>query len=86
MNKWEHNIKGCDIPHIVRSAKRAGVAFENEFFDTVQMAKQLKEQNGWKDIKLETLSAYYGVEQEEAHRAWCDAEANAQVFLKMREE
>ena len=81
-----HNIKSCDIPHIVRAAKRAGIAFENEFFDTKPMAVKLKVKNGWKDVKLPTLSAFYGVKQEEAHRAWCDAEANAQVFLKMREE
>ena len=81
-----HNIKSCDIPHIVRAAKRAGVAFENEFFDTKPMATKLKDRCGWKDIKLPTLSAYYGIEQQEAHRAWCDAEATAQVFLRMKHE
>ena len=34
-----HNVKSCDIPHIARAAKRAGVAMENEFFDTYQYAK-----------------------------------------------
>lgn len=79
-----HNVKSCDIPHIVRAAKRAGVAFGNEFFDTKPMAMGMKEKYGWKDVKLPTLSAFYGVEQSEAHRAWCDAEANAQVFLQMK--
>ena len=79
-----HNIKGCDIPHIVRAAKRAGVAFGNEFFDTKPRAMKLKEKIVWKDAKLPTLSAYYGIKQEEAHRAWCDAEATAQVFLRMK--
>ena len=50
------------------------------------MAAGLKDKKGWKDVKLPTLSAFYDIEQTDAHRAWCDAEANAKVFLKMREE
>ena len=78
-----HNIKSCDIPHIVRAAKRTGVSFENSFFDTKVLAKKLKEANGWDNITLPYLAEYYQVEQKEAHRAWCDAEANAKVYLEM---
>lgn len=80
-----HNIKACDIPHIVRAAKRAGVAFENRYLDTKILAQKFKEQYGWENIKLTTLSDYFGITQTEAHRAWCDAEANAYVYLKLRE-
>ena len=31
------------------------------------------------------LSEYFGITQAEAHRAWCDAEANAYVYLKLKE-
>ena len=55
-----HNIKNCDIPYITRAAKRAGIAFENSYFDTYR-------------------------EQPDAHRAWCDAEANVGVFFKLKE-
>ncbi len=81
-----HNIKGCDIPHISRAAKRAGVVFENSFLDTKPLTMKMRDEKGWDDVKLTTLSAYYGITQNEAHRAWCDAEANAYVYLKIKEE
>lgn len=80
-----HNIKGCDIPHITRAAKRAGVQFDNSYLDTKILAKKYKELYGWKNIKLTTLSEYFCITQTEAHRAWCDAEANAYVYLKLKE-
>lgn len=79
-----HNIKSCDIPHITRAAKRAGIAFENAYLDTRPLAKKHQASCGWENIKLTTLSAYFGITQNEAHRAWCDAEANAQVYLKLK--
>lgn len=79
-----HNIKGCDIPHITRTAKRSGVVFDNAYFDTKKLAKTLKDQKGWEKITLPYLSDYYQVKQEEAHRAWCDAEANAYVYLELK--
>lgn len=80
-----HNIKGCDIPHISRAAKRAGVAFENTYLDTRILANTHKAEQGWSNIKLTTLSEFFGITQNEAHRAWCDAEANAYVYLKLKE-
>ena len=80
-----HNIKGCDIPHISRAAKRAGIKFENAFLDTKPLAKKFKDECGWENVKLTTLSEYFGITQSEAHRAWCDAEANAYVYLKLKE-
>ena len=81
-----HNIKGCDIPHITRAAKRAGVSFENPYLDTKELALSLRDSKGWKNVKLTTLSSYYGIVQNEAHRALCDAEANALLFLKLKDE
>lgn len=80
-----HNIKSCDIPHITRAAKRAGIAFDNSFFDTYVLSKKLMKKYGWENVKLTTLSDYFGIEQTDAHRAWCDAEANAGVYLKLKE-
>ena len=80
-----HNVKGCDIPHIARAAKRAGIAMENEFFDTYQYAKKFRDAQGWDNVKLEYLSAQFGLEHEDAHRAWCDAEVNVDVFNRLRE-
>ena len=80
-----HNIKNCDIPYITRAAKRAGVAFKNSFFDTYRYAKTMKDAQRWDNVKLEYLSAQFGIEQPDAHRAWCDAEANVGVFFKLKE-
>lgn len=80
-----HNIKGCDIPHISRASKRAGIVFDNAYLDTKILAKSLQKKYGWGNIKLTTLSEYFCIEQKEAHRAWCDAEANAYVYLRLKD-
>ena len=80
-----HNIKSSDLHYITAAANRAGVAFENKFFDTYLYAKTFKEQQGWENVKLEYLSKVFGITQNEAHRAWCDAEANVGVYFKLKE-
>ena len=80
-----YNIKNCDIPYISKAAKRAGIAFDNSYFDTYRYAKSKKEEMGWENVKLEYLSAQFGISQQDAHRAWCDAEANVGVYLKLKE-
>ena len=80
-----HNIKNCDIPYISKAAKRAGIAFGNSYFDTYRYAKTMKAEMGWENVKLEYLSQQFGISQPDAHRAWCDAEANVGVYLKLME-
>ncbi len=79
-----HNIKGCDIPHITRAAKRAGISFDNAFFDTKVFVKKYQKQFDFENIKLEYLAQRMGIEQTNAHRAWCDAEVNAKVYLELK--
>ncbi len=81
-----HNIISCDIPHIIRAAKKAGIAFDNQYFDTRKMAASLKKTKGWDKITLGALAAYYHIPMTNAHRAWCDAEVTAEVFLEMLKE
>ena len=81
-----HNIKSSDLHYISKAAKKAGVAIENPFFDTYLYAKRFKDKNKWANVKLEYLSDYYGIEQQSAHRAYCDAEANVHVYFKLKEE
>ena len=38
-----------------------------------------------KKEKLEYLSQQFGISQPDAHRAWCDAEANVGVYFKLKE-
>ena len=80
-----HNIKSSDLYYISRAAQRAGVRLENPFFDTYRYAKQFKAQRGWEKLSLEYLSEQFGISQPDAHRAWCDAEANVGVYWKLRE-
>ena len=55
------------------------------FFDTYLFAKQFREENGWENVKLEYLSKVFDISQPDAHRAWCDAEANVGVYFKLRD-
>ena len=80
-----HNIRSSDLHYISRAAKKAGVPLNNSFFDTYLYAKKLKDRYGWENVKLEYLSNIFGIEQAEAHRAWCDAEANVGVYFKLKE-
>lgn len=79
-----HNIKASDLYYVERAARRAGVRLENPFFDTYRYARGFKQSQGWEKLNLEYLSQFFGVEQPEAHRAWCDAQANAGVYLKLK--
>lgn len=36
-------------------------------------------------MKLEHLSEVFGIDHPGAHRAWCDAQANALLYEKLRE-
>ena len=80
-----HNIKSSDLYYISRAAQRAGVRLENPFFDTYRYAKQFKARQGWEKLNLEYLSEQFGISQPDAHRAWCDAEANVGVYWKLRD-
>ena len=79
-----HNILSSDMKYITKAAARVGLSFENDCFDSYRYARQFKDQMGWQDVKLETLSEIFGIEQSEAHRAWCDAEANAKLFFELK--
>lgn len=46
--------------------------------------KHYKEQMGWENVRLSTLSAFYGVEYKEVHRAWSDAEVNVHVYFELK--
>ena len=80
-----HNIRSSDLYYISRAAQRAGVRLENPFFDTYRYAKQFKTRQGWEKLNLEYLSEQFGISQPDAHRAWCDAEANVGVYWKLKE-
>lgn len=79
-----HNIKSSDLRYITKAADKAGVHFDVPFLDTYLLAKQFKSEMGWEKINLSYLAKFYGFEHKEAHRAWSDAEVNAQVYFELQ--
>lgn len=80
-----HNIKNSDLHYITRAAHKVGLPLENAFFDTYLYACRFKKAQGWDSVKLERLAEFFGIDQNEAHRAWCDAEANVSLFFKLKD-
>lgn len=79
-----HNIKSSDLRSICKAAKKAGVHFNVPFLDTYILAKGYKEKMKWEKLNLSYLSGYYGLEHKEVHRAWSDAEVNAQIYFELQ--
>ncbi len=76
-----HNA-AFDCRFLERDAAAAGCFFDQEVFDTLQYAKRVLP--GLPSYKLTDLCAFLGISQSEAHRAWCDAEAAARLFMYLR--
>ena len=79
-----HNIKSSDLRYILKAADKAGVRFDNAFLDTYVLAKHYKEGKEWEKLNLGYLAKYYGFEHKEIHRAWSDADVNAQVYFELQ--
>jgi len=78
-----HNIL-FDYSFVKRSAVNLKLAFEKEGIDTLKIARAL-----FPDMEhrnLGSLCAYYGIRQEKAHRAACDALAAMELYRRMREQ
>ena len=80
-----HNIKSVDLPFITLAGKKAGIAFENAFFDTYVYAKNFKPKQSWENVKLEYLAGQFGIEDIAHHRAYNDAQVNVDVYFKLKE-
>lgn len=79
-----HNIKSSDLRYILKAANKAGVHFEVPFLDTYILARKYKDKMHWDKVNLSYLSSQYGFEHKEAHRAWSDAEVNAQIYFELQ--
>ena len=60
--------------------------FDNDVFDTLGFAKKVLPE--LPSHKLTVLTQALGLDHSDAHRAWCDAECTARLylFLKMKNE
>ena len=79
-----HNIKSSDLRYITKAANKAGVHFNGPFLDTYILSKKHQDRMGWDKLNLSYLSEYYGFEHKEVHRAWSDAEVNAQIYFELQ--
>lgn len=79
-----HNIKSSDLRYITKAADKAGIHFSVPFLDTYLLAKKFKKQMKWEKLTLSYIAKQYGFEHKEAHRAWNDAEVNAQVYFELQ--
>lgn len=75
-----HNAS-FDCGFLYREAKKLGLFIGNPVVDTVRLARRVWP--GLPTYKLTYLTDYHGIAQEDAHRAWCDAQATAKLYLMM---
>ena len=78
-----HNAR-FDCGFLERTASQLGISISNPVVDTLRLARRV-----WPKLpsyKLTYLTAYHDILQEDAHRAWCDAQATAKLYLLMHEK
>lgn len=71
-----------DCRFLERDSLAAGYHFDHDVFDTLSFAKKVLP--GLPSYKLTVLTALFGIQQNEAHRAWCDAEATARLYMYLK--
>lgn len=65
-----------------REAEAAGYFFDNEIFDTLHFARRILPKQ--RSYKLGVLTKLLGIPLYNAHRAWCDAEACARLYMALK--
>lgn len=78
-----HNIK-FDFSFIKIAAKEYGLSFEKMGIDTLDLSKRLHTELASKS--LENMCKYYGIKNDNAHRAYDDAKATALLYVKLCNE
>jgi len=77
-----HNVK-YDYGFLKQCAVNHGMKFERKTIDTLKIARKLLKEPEKKT--LESLCAYFGIAQNDAHRAQDDAVAAAKLFLLLKD-
>jgi DNA polymerase-3 subunit epsilon len=78
-----HNIK-FDYSFIKTAAKANGLSFEKMGIDTLDLCKRLHTELTSKS--LGSMCKYYGIQNDNAHRAYDDAKATALLYVKLCNE
>lgn len=79
-----HNIAGFDYRMLKAKATALGYTFEKDGLDTLLIARKMLSE--LPSRKLGSLCKYYQISLEHAHRAYDDAYATYELFLKLRSE
>ena len=80
-----YNCVKFDAEFLRRAGRYTHRVIENPVFDVMKYAQSKKNLLGTDDLKLGSLTDYFGIENKRAHRALPDAVATAEVFLKLKE-
>ena len=79
-----HNIASFDSTVIYDNCEKLGLRrFDNDMLDTLKYARHCN--TGAPDNKLTTLTAHYGIDHDNAHRALADCIANHKLYQVIRE-
>jgi DNA polymerase-3 subunit alpha (Gram-positive type) len=76
-----HNAK-FDCKFLERDLAQMGRSIQNPVADTLTLAKQVCP--GLPSYKLSFLTEHFSIPLRDAHRAWCDAEATAMLYLHLQ--
>ena len=76
-----YNIINFDMKFINKEADNVGIRFDNEIVDTINVVRQSKIRTP--NFKLGTVVKALGLTLNDAHRAFNDAYATAQVLLEL---
>ena len=80
-----HNIRNFDLRFLNRDATRClGCCIPNEYVDTLVMARRYLPE--LQSRSLQSLSAYYGVSYDGAHRALADCHITYEIYKRLGEE
>ena len=71
-----------DCRFLERDSREAGYYFDHEVFDTLAYARRVLPKQP--SYKLGELTVLFNIPLHDAHRAWCDAEATARLYMYLR--
>ena len=71
-----------DCQFLERDLLAMGRSIDNPVADTLRVARRVCP--GLPSYKLGELTARFAIPLSDAHRAWCDAEATARLYLKLQ--
>lgn len=73
-----------DISFMRNACRENCKNFDNPYFDTLELSKKAKPMQ--KNFNLKIMCSVYGIINQTAHRAYSDAQATAELFIKLAKD